>query len=485
MQFFVKYFAIIFSSFYCYFKLLHILRSKKQWFISFAAVTLFSFLAVFTENIFPLITALCVIFLSFLFFSLTTHTAAEAVLPVSIISYGFSYLLFSVSAVIVGIVFGLFGSYDQFSHLLIQLIAAVLQAVITLLIFHVRRFRRGMPFLWNPTNSTLLMFISLIILFASYLLKNATQSLIYTIPLFAIFLFGIFLFMFWRSHITSSYVNKLREKEVKEMNEQLKSYETKMRKLQEENGRLAQIIHKDNKMIPSMEYAVKEFLHDNGALSDSSRQKGEKLLQALEAETLERRGMLAFQEQTLQSIPSTGNSSVDMLLSFMKKKAVEQHIELDITFSCPFSKLLDCILEQDLTTLLGDLLENAIIATSSARGSKILLTIDILGSFPTISVFDSGTSFPTEVLLSLGKEQITTHQATGGSGIGLMTLWEIAKKYSASLSIDEFHGETGLYSKKLSISFDQKNQFVLLTYRDISEIAKLGVRDDLLVVSKL
>ncbi len=70
---------------------------------------------------------------------------------------------------------------------------------------------------------------------------------------------------------------------------------------------------------------------------------------------------------------------------------------------------------------------------------------------------NSGEFFNTDILLNFGIKKATTHLHEGGSGIGLITVYEILRKYKASFILDELDNNT-LFSKKLSISFNNLNQ---------------------------
>ena len=67
----------------------------------------------------------------------------------------------------------------------------------------------------------------------------------------------------------------------------------------------------------------------------------------------------------------------------------------------------------------------------------VFLSIEASPNKYTISVFDSGDFFSKEVIKRLGKKRYTTHKDTGGSGIGMMTVFELLKIYNASFSINE------------------------------------------------
>lgn len=329
------------------------------------------------------------------------------------------------------------------------------------------------------------MIISLITLFAVVIFKNGNNSLLYLFPFLLIFLMAIFIYISWKNNITKTYLERLKEKDIAELNETLSEKESYIKKLEEENKELSKIIHSDNKLIPAMLLSVKEFIKDSSSLVPASSEKGMRLLSDLEQLSLHRKSILRTQDDRCRSIPETGCSSVDSILNYMKQKAHEMNIIFETAFSCDMKALVnENISENDLNTLLADLLENALIATKYGDHRHVLLSVDRIEDFYTISIFDSGVPFPKEVLVSLGLKNYTTHKADGGSGIGLVTSYELLKKYGASLAIEEFTQNSGLYTKKLSVVFNRLDQYTLFTYRNGEELDFLNSRTDLLVVHK-
>lgn len=144
---------------------------------------------------------------------------------------------------------------------------------------------------------------------------------------------------------------------------------------------------------------------------------------------------------------------------------------------------LNSLLSEDaLCTLLADLVENALIVTRYAHGRHVLVAMGVLDGYPTLHVFDSGSPFSAEVLLKYGKESITTHADDAGSSIGLMQTATLLTNHNASLYIEEF--PSGMYTKKVSVVFDQHGSYTLYTSRTEEELAPLKKRLDLIIVRK-
>lgn len=486
MLFFIKYFSIIFCSVYSYKRLLNLPISKTNLSISFLFTLCLSILSSFLENIYPYAVILFIILISFFFLTYLTQTSPETSMTATIIAYAINYAIFafSICLISISVTIGFHISSDSYSHTLYQMLSALLQFFITPLLFRSKRLKKGMPFLTNKLNSLLLMLISILTLFSALLVRYLNYKQ-YIIPFLFIFLLAIFIYLSWKNNITKTYLDKLKEKDIAELNAELVKNQDKIKELEDENRELSKIVHSDNKLVPAMTLAVESFIRDASELSAESAATGHKLLADLEQMSSARKGILRKQEQRCRAIPSTGSSAVDNLLKYMQQKAYEAEIDLEITVSCNIEALIGKhISEQDLCTLVADLLENALIATRCRKGHHILLTIDMIEKFYTIHIFDSGIPFTKEVLLDLGVTRHTTHGDEGGSGIGLVTTYEFLQKCGASFMIEEYEPDSGLFTKKISVTFNNLRQYTLVTCRDADETAFLKQRADLLVIRK-
>lgn len=111
--------------------------------------------------------------------------------------------------------------------------------------------------------------------------------------------------------------------------------------------------------------------------------------------------------------------------------------------------------------LLADLLENAIIATKHSKEKNILVHLGILYQNYVIEVFDSGIPFESKTLKDFGIKRTTTHSNEGGSGIGLMSIYELMKQYKASFLLEKYNLEKSGFTKKISVIFDRMEQINL------------------------
>lgn len=475
----IKYFFIIIGSIYVYMGILNVNIKKKAMYIIFAAFSLM--ISVMTIILMPhILYAELPLWILFTLFFITIHTglSIETSLTATIISYCCSYISLVISAIVISFISVLFKNIFENNILeniiVSQLITGILQLLLLFLPFRFKRLKNGMPFLFNPRFSTIGMYISMLVLFAAMLLNNGNTSLIYTIPIILVILSSFFIFIWWRRQITKTYIDKLRDNELQQLNDELKNKYVKIKKLEAENASLAKIIHKDNKLIPAMELAVKDFI------TTPEKDTGILLIKELEKLSKERKGILTSIETSHKQLDSTKVLSIDSLMKYFQNKAFEYKIDFNLNINGNLKDAIpEVITESELNTLMADIIDNAIIAAQYNSTHNVLVIINNIDGF-SFEVYDSGNKFDINVLLNFGLKKITTHGDDSGSGIGLMTTYELISKYHASFIIEEFNMENPMYTKKVSVIFDNKNLYIVKGNRTPEEICTLSERRDLI-----
>jgi signal transduction histidine kinase len=294
----------------------------------------------------------------------------------------------------------------------------------------------------------------------------------------------ILLFIYWwDKNITKQYRDKLRTLELESLRQELDEKNDTIQKLMVNNDAQARLIHKDNKLIPAMLTAVTDYLETTDtALPDSAREYGKGLSEQLKELSRERVGILSLSAQSGSTLPLTNHAGIDAMLSYMKKRADTEKILFEVKLHPNFpDKIGDVIAEADLSHLLSDLIENAMIATRNAERKEILVHLGILYDVPTVEVSDSGAPFDPAVYQDLGLLKHSTHLDNGGSGIGLMDIWELKKEYAASLHIYEYASKTSPFTKMISLVFDRKKHYLIQSYRP-EELVQMQTRSDLYIL---
>ena len=482
MLYFIKNLGIIACCIYFFVKLLHLPITKKSYIVFSFFGTALTISSIALDSYCPYATIPISFVVLTAFFTCLTREQLTVTITATTISFALSYTLFTVAAMISSTL--CLALPENYPHFLPQLLCCIIQLLLMLVPFHFNRLKNGMPFLRKPVYSIPGTIISIIILCTAILLNNNSNHIIYLIPIILLIILGVLIYVYWKNNLTKTYIDKLNQKNIESLNADLLEKQQQIDMLTQDNQRLSKIIHKDNKLIPAMEYAVERYIKDS-SLSARNEQIGAALLEDLKRLAGERKGMILSQEKQCEQLPLSNVTGIDSLLHYMQQKAMASDISLHVTLDCEVSNLIGEIIEEStLKTLLADLLDNAIIASRYNNGQHILLNIGFVSQNYAIHVFDSGIPFTKEVLLSLGKKQITTHADDSGSGIGMMQTYEILKQYEASLLIDEFTPDTGLYTKKVSVVFNRRHQYTLYTTRNREEITYLSQRGDLGVVEK-
>lgn len=480
MKFLIRNFFIILTSFYCFHKLLHISQITKR---KYAIITIILILSTSITSLIDMhyksVSILFLIPLLCIFFTLLYNQPISSTSTATILSFSFSYIAFNISTIIIALPFAFI--YKDSSHILYQLICAIVQSILIFLTFQFKRFRKGMPFLKNSTNSMIGLILSIIVILLAILFNNRDNyNHIFLIPYLLLYLLGLALLFYWKRNITKTYIDCLRENNITDLNQQIYNLNQRMAELEADNVRMAKIIHRDNKLIPAMEYAVTRYLSESGETTADKKRQGRSLLAELKEMSADRKNIITQSQSPELLLVKTDIEEIDRLLAFQCQQATDNHIQLQVMCSCNLKPLPQSGIEiSDLKTVMADLIENAIIATKANHASSVLVSFSMLKNSYAITIFDSGNPFATEVLLNLGKKQITTHE--DGSGIGLMNSFQLLDKYNASFVITEFEDSHTQYTKSVSIIFNGEHRYILKPKRSEEEIRMLQERKDLLI----
>lgn len=392
----ISHFFILMCCFYCYCKILNLndLFFRLRILFTFSALALACALCFIHFIVYPI--AMFFILLTFyIFITLFTKTNWHTSLNAAIISIAMSLVSFTISSFIFSTLVFLMYSYIDINNLVvIKLLNGFLQYFMIHIPFQFKRMKKGMPFLYDLQLNNIGTCISLLILicYIAASISNTSDNnyLPFIIPLFLIFPCALLLISWWRAIITRNYRRKLQQFKMQKLKNELIQKEQEIARLLENNKALAQIIHRDNKLIPAMELAVNTFLQNQNTLSPQQ-----------------------LKEQGL---------------------ALAAHLQ------------------------------------TMSQERKFNLT-----EYQT-----NGQPFLPEIFQDFGLKAHTTHAGNGGSGIGLMGIWKLKKKYRASLVITEYAPGTYSYTKQISLIFDAKKHYIIQTYRR-RELGQIRFRDDLYI----
>lgn len=478
----IKYFFIFLYCTYIYNHLLNRISFKKIHRVFYICLSLIlSVITYILKLYFPAASYVVPIMSLWVIFCLSTASPQLSFITTTI-SFGISYGFFLFSSSIILLFFTpMRYRMDNFPFSLFMLLAGILEALFVLLLFKPRRFRKGMPFLYSTKTvnaGTVICLFCLIVLTNMQTKTSPSVWLALAFP--ALFIIAAFFVIYWwHSQLTKSYLSRLQALELESLRTELQDKTDKLDKITKENAEINKLIHKDNKLIPALENAVYEYLNSDFADKDSFITKGNLLINELQHLSANRHQILATFSTVQSQTYKTGIVSLDALFAYMYKRAELANINFTVNIAfAPLTSLFESISNDDLTLLLADLIENAIIATSGGCTRIIQLQIYCYKKIPVIELFDSGTPFAVPVLMNWGIQPYTTHTQTGGTGIGLMDVWKIKDKYRASLHITEYK-EDSPFCKKISFLLDKKGQYLISTYRHekiISQINRADIR---------
>ena len=425
------------------------------------------------------------IFCFFVLFAIIHKKFSLPMFCISLTSYVLNYLIFGIiSLSLCTLLYVICGNKTFSNTPFITLFVCLLYPMLLIHILKVKRFYSGISsfvFSGMANFNTITCIVAVVVLTLEQI-SSTKEYFMQRIIAITVLLCFIIILYWLRSQITRSYREKLRLLELKTLRTAKAENEAYITKLEAENKRLGTIIHKDNRIVNAMADSVCDYLSTSANSSTTDLQaKGQSLSDEINSIKTYRQELLCQGSQSGASIPQTNQAGVDAIISFMVKEAAHYGITLKFHFDVEFFTAKHfTATEMDFVHLLSDLLENAIIATRHTNGKAIELSLQILKGTPAISVSDSGIPFEIETFMRFGTCEASTHTDEGGTGIGLMDIWTFKKKYHASLVIEELDNST--YSKRLSILFDNRNKYLIISNR-FQQIISNQTRSDLLVIN--
>lgn len=457
-----KYFVLFIGSFYGYIKLAKI-KLRIINLLDLLAAIVFSIGLYYATKQLRILIPLCLLLISCLYILLRVRNSILNTVVISVIACGITLMTMAfafICTVPIGYLTFLITPNIIIRDYITVIALDILQLLLTFLIYRIKRFKSGISIQNNDGTIELLLLISILSIFLMTLsyTENVAQSPFELIILTLIFC-GLILIIWWKKYVTNKYHTQIYKRNEALYERRIEEYEHERNNLLNQNAELSKIIHRDNKLIPAMVMAVEELINN---APNNTELNG--LLKQLEALSIEHKEIINAYQAKSDSLPKTGTSPIDAVLHYILAKAKQNDIEFNINIEkdcIPIlvSKITDMT---DLTTILCDLGENAIIATKNIPERKILIAFELSKtSEPSICFYDNGPLFDEKVIANMGKRKITTHKNDGGNGIGLMTLFETLNKYDASYILNENLNDS-VYSKCITISFDglQNKQFI-------------------------
>ena len=448
LSLFINYFGVIIIALFLYARILNIRDLSKTKIVAFAIFTITVAALLSTNILFTQIIVLIsvCIFLRIMFFmDERNFRLSVAVIAVGISMglqiFGFVILLFTNTIIVMvyitnyyvqtGEVF----SEDNLEYLFVgiqhpviyQLINLMISIAFVKLLSKIKRLKKGFIFLENRKAMCIGVILSTLIITANIIISIVSllgtslidEELIETAAFNPLYIYILLLILltfivvcligihfWWKNHTSRQYQQRLNERIIQDSQAEIKD-------LQKSNELLSATIHRDNKLIPAMYNALSTYLengYDNSNPAEM-KAKGLHLLNELEEIMQERKVMILKNQRENKTLPSTNIERIDAIFNYMLSKATDKNIEFDFVLAGSIKDIAENVIpKQKLETLLADLIDNAIIATSYSERKRVLVTMGVVDNHLEITIQDSGIPFEIETLANLGIENSVMYQ---------------------------------------------------------------------------
>lgn len=358
----------------------------------------------------------------------------------------------------------------------------------TLLIFgffKIKRFKRGFAFVKSKIDNDYIdiamINISALVILAYSLFDNYYGDVTKQI-LFTFIAVGIIMIIMIQKTLTLYYKQKLLQQNIESYKEEIKEKDEKIKELSDEKFKISKLNHEFYNRQRALELKVEEFINN------ANMEASEELSIIDQIKNMTDEYSTKQQEiNNVSSLPKTGITEIDDMFAYMQSECNKNKIEFILKINGNIYHLINNIIAKDrLVTLIGDHLRDAIIAINNSSNTyrSIMAILGMKDNTYEFRVYDTGIEFEIETLLKLGLEPATTHKDQGGTGIGFITTFETLKETKASLVIEENHPENDKdYTKCVSIKFDGKNEYKIISYR--ADKIKAEAKDNRIIIKKL
>ena len=397
------------------------------------------------------------ILISMIFKIFTKYNFAYSLL-VTTISLSINYIIFLISAFITYI----FISSIQMQRNYIELIFILLVHITLLYTFlSIKRIRKGFVFLQvnikNEYMEILVLNISIVILFCTMILSSY-DKMVSRKAWIGVSIYAIIMFITIQKSLQLYYKQKLQEREVEEIKEELKNKDKEIKELEKENLKLNKKNHSIAHKQKSLEYELEQMVLNNQIMGGNHvKDKIENLSKEMQNEIVN------------IELTKTNIDEIDSMLKYMQSECVKNKIDFQLQINGNIHHMINKhITKEDLEILIADMIKNAIIAINHSENinKSILVRLGLIDGAYSLYVYDSGIEFEIETLINLGIKPSTTHAKDGGTGMGLMNTFDTLKKYKASLIIDEYGKPLkDNFTKVIKIIFDSKSEYKIVSYR--------------------
>lgn len=357
----------------------------------------------------------------------------------------------------------------------------IIETVILMIFFNIKRFKKGFAFLDNNVNSeytnAIVINVSVVIILAYYVFGNYYGNLTKQL-LICFIVLSIIMIIIVIKTLTLYYKQKLLAKNIEDYKAEIALKDAQIKSLSDEKYKISKLNHEFYNRQKALIHKVEEITSMNTEIADELDLS--KQINDLTKEYTDK----AQEIKTLDKLPTTGIVEIDDMFKYMQSECDSKKIQFNLKINGNIYHMINNKIPQSrLVTLIGDHLRDAIIAIDFSNNTfkSILAVLGENNGVYEFCVFDTGIEFKIDTLLNLGLKPATTHKDSGGTGIGFMTTFEIMKETKASLIIDEMREMSNTdYTKSVTIRFDGKNEYRIKSYR--SDEIKKKMKDNRIII---
>ena len=463
--------GILLSSFYIFKKAIKYTVSARHIILCvFWCLILPVSFAALSNQIQPLALRPLIYMASIIFLLILTKLKLDTVISAYLLSLGFSYVFLNISLPIAALILrpllrdeqvGFYVDYDRPFYLLLAILTVALQLFLSHLLFRIRRFKNGFPFLLKGYAVILALMIAGAALAFSIWVAGIHEPF-YIVSFFVagILIIGVGIYIWIIRSMAKFQWKKTMLRNIELLEQELAAKDSIIKNLTEKLEIMRVSNHKIIQRLEAMELKVarqtdSEFNEDFVTIED---------IRKLQDEYQEDIGRI----KGAKKLASAKVKEIDNMLEYYAQKFAGDDIDFHLKISGSIPYMTEHMIDKNkLATMIGDHLQDAFIAVNTSENPfrSVLVVLGLVEDCYEFSVSDSGVSFEADTLAKLGALRVTTHMATGGSGIGFMTTFETMRECGASLVIDEKELGGAGYSKSVTIRFDGKNQYIIRTHR--------------------
>lgn len=357
----------------------------------------------------------------------------------------------------------------------------IIETVILMIFFNIKRFKKGFAFLDNNVNSeytnAIIINVSVVIILAYYVFGNYYGNLTKQL-LICFIVLSIIMIIIVIKTLTLHYKQKLLAKNIEDYKSEIALKDAQIKSLSDEKYKISKLNHEFYNRQKALIHKVEEITSMNTEIADELDLS--KQINDLTKEYTDK----AQEIKTLDKLPTTGIVEIDDMFKYMQSECDSKKIQFNLKINGNIYHMINNKIPQSrLVTLIGDHLRDAIIAIDFSNNTfkSILAVLGENNGVYEFCVFDTGIEFKIDTLLNLGLKPATTHKDSGGTGIGFMTTFETMKETKASLIIDEMREMSNTdYTKSVTIRFDGKNEYRIKSYR--SDEIKKKMKDNRIII---